>query len=71
MTTARRRWRCTIRVRLTLLYAGAFFLAGAALVALMYVSLGQALDRQLTARFGIAQHLPELNATSRLATTRS
>jgi signal transduction histidine kinase len=59
MTTPRRWWRSTIRVRLTLLYAGAFFLAGAALVALMYVYLGQALDRQLTARVGITQHLPE------------
>jgi signal transduction histidine kinase len=56
MTTSRRRWRSTIRVRLTLLYAGAFFLAGAALVALMYLFLGQALDRQLTARL---EHLPE------------
>jgi signal transduction histidine kinase len=59
MTTPRRWWRPTIRVRLTLLYAGAFFLAGAALVALMYFFLGQALDRQLTARLGIAQHLPQ------------
>jgi hypothetical protein len=32
----RRWWRSTIRVRLTLLYAGAFFLAGAILVALCY-----------------------------------
>ena len=63
MTTPRRWWRSTIRVRLTLLYAGAFFLAGAALVALMYLFLGQALDRQLTARVGITQHLPESNAT--------
>jgi signal transduction histidine kinase len=49
-------WRSTIRVRLTLLYAGAFLLAGAALVALMYLFLGQALDRQLTTRL---EHLPE------------
>ena len=35
MTTPRRRWRSRIRVRLTVLYAGAFFLAGAALVAVM------------------------------------
>ena len=63
MTTPRRWWRPTIRVRLTLLYAGAFFLAGAALVALMYFFLGQALDRQLTARLGIAQHLPQQAAT--------
>jgi signal transduction histidine kinase len=59
MTTPHHWWRSTIRVRLTLLYAGAFFLAGAALVALMYIYLGQALDRQLTARVGITRHLPE------------
>jgi len=63
MTTARRWWRSTIRVRLTLLYAGAFFLAGAALVAVMYFFMGQALDRQLTARVGVAEHLPELTPT--------
>jgi signal transduction histidine kinase len=63
MTTPRRWWRPTIRARLTLLYAGAFFLAGAALVTLMYLFLGQALDRQLTARLGITQHLAEQAAT--------
>jgi signal transduction histidine kinase len=63
MTTPRRWWRPTIRVRLTLLSAGAFYLAGAALVALMYLFLGQALDRQLTARLGITQHLPQQVAT--------
>jgi signal transduction histidine kinase len=63
MTTPHRRWRSTIRVRLTLLYAGAFFLAGAALVAFMYLILGEALDRQLTARVGITEHLPEWTAT--------
>ena len=63
MTEPRRRWRSTIRVRLTLLYAGAFFLAGAALVGLMYFFMGQALDRQVTARVGITQHLPESNPT--------
>jgi signal transduction histidine kinase len=55
-------WRSTIRVRLTLLYAGAFFLAGAALVALMYISLEQALGRQHTTQLGVTQHLPESNA---------
>jgi signal transduction histidine kinase len=59
MSTQRRWWRATIRVRFTLLYAVAFFLAGAALVALMYLFLGQALDRQLTARLGATDHLPE------------
>jgi signal transduction histidine kinase len=63
MTTPRRWWRPTIRVRLTLLYAGTFFLAGAALVALMYLFLGQALDRQLTTRLGITQHLPDQAAS--------
>jgi signal transduction histidine kinase len=63
MTTPRRWWRSTIRIRLTRLYAGAFFLAGAALVAVMYFYLGAALDRQLTARVGITEHLPELNPT--------
>jgi len=43
-------WRSTIRVRLTLLYAGAFFLAGAILVALMYLYLGLSLDHQLSGR---------------------
>jgi signal transduction histidine kinase len=59
VTNRPRRWRFTIRLRLTLLYAGAFFLAGAALVGLMYFFLGQALDRQVTARVGISEHLPE------------
>ncbi|PXX61545.1 signal transduction histidine kinase [Nocardia tenerifensis] len=36
----------TIRVRLTLLYAGAFFLAGAILIALMYFYLNQSLERR-------------------------
>jgi signal transduction histidine kinase len=63
MTSPRRWWRSTIRVRLTLLYAGAFFLAGAALVALMYFFLGQALDRQQTARVGITEHLPQPTST--------
>ncbi len=52
------RRRSTVRVRLTVLYAGAFFLAGAALVVVMYFVLRAALDRQLTARVGVAEHLP-------------
>ena len=52
------RLRFTVRVRLTLLYAGAFFLAGAALVGVMYVYLGQSLDGQLSTRVGdTEQHL--------------
>jgi signal transduction histidine kinase len=41
-----RQWRSTIRVRLTLLYAGAFLVAAAVLVALIYLYLGQVLDHQ-------------------------
>ncbi|MBF6175209.1 sensor histidine kinase [Nocardia blacklockiae] len=41
-----RRWRPTIRFRLTLLYAGAFFLAGAVLVAVLYFSMEQWLGRR-------------------------
>jgi signal transduction histidine kinase len=48
-------WRSTIRVRLTLLYAGAFFVAGAVLVALMYVYLRQSLDHQQTARVALTE----------------
>jgi signal transduction histidine kinase len=59
MNKPRRWWRPTIRLRLSLLYAGAFFLAGAALVAVLYVILGEALDRQVTARVGITEHLAE------------
>jgi signal transduction histidine kinase len=50
-------WRSTIRVRLTLLYAGAFFLAGAILVALMYLYLGQSLDHQLSGRVASTEQL--------------
>jgi signal transduction histidine kinase len=58
---SRHRSRSTIRLRLTALYAGAFLLAGTALVVSMYVILGEALDDQLTARIGVAGHLPELS----------
>jgi len=63
MTKTSGRWRSTIRLRLTLLYAGAFFVAGAALVAVMYFILGEALDRQVTARVGNTEHLPEPSPT--------
>ena len=56
MIAPRRRWRSTIRVRLTLLYAGAFFLAGAVLVALIYLFLRQILNHQ-TGPAGGLQHL--------------
>jgi signal transduction histidine kinase len=51
----KRWWQSTIRVRLTLLYAGAFFLAGAILVAFLYIYLGQSLDQQLTARMAFTE----------------
>ena len=40
----------TIRTRLSLLYAGAFFLAGLALVTFMYLFLGQVIDQQFMIR---------------------
>lgn len=43
MTTKR---HSTLRLRLALLYGGAFFLAGAVLIALMYLNLNQSLDRR-------------------------
>ena len=55
MTIPRRWWPSTIRARLTLLYAGAFFLAGVTIVALMYLSLGQTLNHQLTVRGDITE----------------
>src|SRR5215831_5218948 len=71
MINPRRRWRSTIRMRLTLLYAGAFFLAGAVLVALMYLFIAQALDRQLAARVGITEHLTESTTTEPGSTRRA
>lgn len=42
----------TIRTRLSVLYAGAFFIAGVALIAFIYLYLGQVLDRQFVIRLG-------------------
>jgi signal transduction histidine kinase len=53
----KRWWRSTIRERLTMLYAGAFFLAGAVLVGLMYAFLAQSLDQQLSSRVGFTEQL--------------
>jgi len=53
----KRWWQSTIRVRLTLLYAGAFFLASATVVALMYLYLGHSLDHQLSSRVASAEQL--------------
>jgi signal transduction histidine kinase len=64
MTTPRRWWHSTIRVRLTLLYAGAFFLAGAVLIVMMYISMEQALDRQMAARIVVADEQLRGEATA-------
>jgi signal transduction histidine kinase len=58
MTAPWRLWRHTIRVRLALLCAAAFFLAGAVLVAVMYFSMRAALDRQVTGRASATEHRP-------------
>lgn len=50
MTVMRARWASTIRVRLTLLYAGAFFLAGAILIAVMYFQLDRVIGQQFVLR---------------------
>lgn len=55
MTTSRRWWPATIRTRLTLLYAGAFFLATVSVVVLLHLYLGQTLDHQLTVRGDLAE----------------
>jgi len=47
--------RSTIRMRLTALYAGAFFLAGAILIALMYFYLAQSLHNRPAGAQGIVQ----------------
>ena len=60
-------WRSTIRVRLTLLYAGAFFLAGAVLVAIMYLYLGLSLDHQLGGRAASTEQLRSHEVPSGLA----
>ncbi|MFO7325028.1 MAG: HAMP domain-containing sensor histidine kinase [Pseudomonadota bacterium] len=45
-----RRWNATIRTRLTVLYAAAFFIAGAFLIGILYVQMHQALGSQLVVR---------------------
>src|SRR4249920_2526017 len=47
--------RSTIRMRLTALYGGAFFLAGAVLIALMYFYLAQSLHNRPAGAQGIVQ----------------
>lgn len=50
-------WKSTIRVRLTLLYAGAFFLASGTVVALMYFYFRHSLDHQLSSRVASTEQL--------------
>ncbi|MDQ3787487.1 MAG: HAMP domain-containing protein, partial [Actinomycetota bacterium] len=50
-------WRATIRVRLALLYAGAFFAAAALFIAFTYVYLGRSLDQHLTTGIGATEQL--------------
>jgi signal transduction histidine kinase len=52
-----RRLRFTIRVRLTLLYAGAFFLASATVVVLLYLYFGHSLDHQLSSHLAATEQL--------------
>src|SRR5215510_14540872 len=55
----RRRWRPTIRVRLTVLYAAAFFVAGAVLISLIYLYLGQILTHQ-SGQTGLQHLAPDI-----------
>jgi signal transduction histidine kinase len=50
-------WRSRIRVRLTLLYAGALFLASATVVAVMFLYLGHSLNHQLSSQVASAEQL--------------
>ena len=59
MITPRRWWRSTIRVRLTLLCAGAFFLASATFLALMYLYMGQVINHHLTVPGNITEQVPQ------------
>jgi signal transduction histidine kinase len=51
--------RATIRVRLTVLYGGLFFLAGAVLLTVMYLLVKQNLDTHLGPTAGVAISFPE------------
>jgi signal transduction histidine kinase len=44
------KWNLTIRMRLTALYAGAFFIAGSLLIGMMYLQLHQVIGQQLIYR---------------------
>ena len=59
----------TIRTRLSLLYAAAFFIACVALIVVIYFSLGQVLDRQFIVRLrdlGAPGELPAPEVMSQL-----
>jgi signal transduction histidine kinase len=71
------RWHSTIRTRLTLHYAMAFFAAGAILIAVMLVFLHHVLDGEFTARIDamaqVRDHLPaglEQQLADRIAADR-
>jgi signal transduction histidine kinase len=57
----------TIRTRLSLLYAGAFFVAGVALIVAIYLYLGQVLDRQFVVRLGTEISAPGVPGSPSLA----
>jgi signal transduction histidine kinase len=57
----------TIRTRLSLLYAGAFFVAGVALIVAIYLYLGQVLDRQFVVRLGTEISAPGVPGSPPLA----
>ncbi|MGN7701798.1 ATP-binding protein [Cellulosimicrobium sp. 22601] len=60
--------RLTLRARLTLVYGGAFALAGAVLVTVMYVLVAAAIDRQPLDTVGIAAYEVTYGTTAPLAT---
>ena len=51
MNFLRRKWNSTIRMRLTVLYAVSFFLAGLLLIGLMYFQLNKVIGSQILFRF--------------------
>lgn len=66
MTTRNTRRRSTIRLRLTLLYAGAFFVAGAVLIGLTYFYLQQSLySRPAGAQGVVSQFLDDRGVRNR------
>lgn len=66
MSATNSRRRSTIRRRLTVLYAGAFFLAGAVLICLMYLYLQQSLhNRPASAQGVVGQFLDDRGVRNR------